>query len=316
MQARTETADQRIEYAGLDHRGSQVDRSARLRIAFREIEFGDAIPDVDRDGELHRLVDGDAVIVEKALGRGRRLRQFRDGAAQLFRRAAQDGREGARHGFGAEARAKLADARRAHFRDRDLRRHVAAHQRRLARIGQNETLDVGQLAPGVPDLEGRHEHALVKHFRRVGGCRSRHGAADVGLVRDGAREGDDFAIGENRRDKGHVGNVRQAALVGVVADVDVAIPDLAAGAVKFEHAADEMAIHGRVEEHGRRDDEPALAVENDAGKVAGLADDRRIAGAIEMIVHFIDKAGDLVAQDLDGDRVHDQAAPFSSRRLR
>ncbi len=69
VQVRAEAADQRIEHAGLDHRGPQVDRPLGLRIAVGEIEMREAVLDRDRDGELDRLVDHDAVAVEEAFGR-------------------------------------------------------------------------------------------------------------------------------------------------------------------------------------------------------------------------------------------------------
>jgi hypothetical protein len=60
-----------------------------------------------------------------------------------------------------------------------------------------------------------------------------------------------------------------------------------------------MAVDRRVEEHRRRHDQPAVAVEDHAAEVARLADDGGIARAIEMVVHLLDQARDLVAQDLD-----------------
>ena len=44
-------------------------------------------------------------------------------------------------------------------------------------------------------------------------------------------------------------------------------------------------------------------VEDHAREIARLSDDGGIAGAIEVIVHLIDQARDLVAQDLSGDGV-------------
>src|SRR6516164_4654691 len=131
--------------------------------------------------------------------------------------------------------------------------------------------------------------------------------ADVRLVRDRTRKRDDPAIREDRRDEGHVGDVGQAALVGMIGDEDVAVLDRPIAAIELEDAADEMAIDRRVEEHRRRHDQASLAVEDHTAEVARLADDGRVAGAVEMVVHFIDQARDLVAQDLDGDGVHAQA---------
>src|SRR5262249_6155911 len=96
----------------------------------------------------------------------------------------------------------------------------------------------------------------------------------------------------------------QTAFIRVVRDEYVAFGDGVRLAVDVEDAADEMAIDRRVEEHRWRHDQAAVAVQDHAGEVARLANDGRIARAIEMIMHLIDQACDLVAQDLDGDGVH------------
>jgi uncharacterized protein YfdQ (DUF2303 family) len=84
---------------------------------------------------------------------------------------------------------------------------------------------------------------------------------------------------------------------------------------KFQNATDEITIDGRMEEHGWRDNEATGAIKDHAREVSRLADDGGIARAIEMIMHLIDEARDLVAQNLNGDRIH-QTAPFSKMRLR
>ena len=75
-------------------------------------------------------------------------------------------------------------------------------------------------------------------------------------------------------------------------------------AVQLENLCHQMPIDRRMKEHRRRDDQAAGAVEDHTAEVARLANDGRIARAIEMIMHLIDQARDLVAQDLDGDGVH------------
>ena len=72
VQPGPEAADQRIEDAGLDHGGPQVQWPARLRIGVGEVEGREAILDGDGDGELDRLVDVDAIVVDQP---------FRTGAA-------------------------------------------------------------------------------------------------------------------------------------------------------------------------------------------------------------------------------------------
>src|SRR6516225_8613694 len=76
------------------------------------------------------------------------------------------------------------DSRRAHLRDTDLRRHVAAHQRGLAAVRKNDALDIALRHARCDDLDRRHQQALLEYLGGV--CRRRAGnrAADVGLVRD------------------------------------------------------------------------------------------------------------------------------------
>ena len=276
------------------------------RIGGGEIERDDAVAHRDRHRELDRPVDRDAVAVEQALRRCRRIRrQPGDRGAQSVGGSLQDGGEARAQCLGAEPCAQLTDPGGAHLRDGDLRMHVAAHQRRLAAVAEDEALDVRQRPARIPDLDRRDQQPFVIHLGGVGGRRSRDGAAEIGLVGDRARKGDDPAAGEHRRDERHVGDVGQAAFIGVIGDEHVAVADavVRVRAVKRKDAPDQMAIDRGMEKHRRRDDQPAVAVEDHAGKIPQFADDGGIAGAVEMVMHFFHQARDLVAQDLDGDGV-------------
>src|SRR5260370_41676115 len=90
----------------------------------------------------------------------------------------------------------------------------------------------------------------------------------------------------------------------MIGDEHVTLADAAILAVELEDAADEMTIDRRMKEHRRCDDQTSRPIENDAAEVTRLADDGGGAGTIEMIMHLLDQARDLVANDLDGDRVH------------
>ena len=96
MQVRAEAADQGIEHAGLDHRGPQVHRAFRLRIAVGEIEARCAVLDRDPHRELDGLVHDDAIAVEETFGRCFPGGQPRDRGAQLVGGALENGRENAR----------------------------------------------------------------------------------------------------------------------------------------------------------------------------------------------------------------------------
>ena len=90
------------------------------------------------------------------------------------------------HGRGAEALAQLLDPPRAHLGRRDLRVDVAAHQRGLPAVGENDALDIGLRAPGGHDLDRRQQQALLEHLGRVRRGRAGDRTADVSLVRDRA----------------------------------------------------------------------------------------------------------------------------------
>src|SRR4029077_5445621 len=98
-------------------------------------------------------------------------------------------------------------------------------------------------------------------------------------------------------------NVRESAGIGMIGNEHVAVLDpgiFLPAAIEIENAADEMPVDWGVEEHGGRDDQPPAPIEDHAAEIARLANDGRVAGTIEMVVHFIDQACNLVAQDLDG----------------
>src|SRR3954464_2905758 len=105
----------------------------------------------------------------------------------------------------------------------------------------------------------------------------------------------------------------QSAFIRVVGDEDIALPDRIVPAVHFEDATYQVTIDRCVEEHRRCNDQPPIAVKDHATEVARLADDGRIARAVEMIMHLIDQAGDLVAQSLGGDGVHVTPSAGSDR---
>ena len=183
----------------------------------------------------------------------------------------EDGSEGIGDRARAEARAQLLDPRRAHLRHRDLCVDIAGDQRRLPAVGQDDAFDIGLRDAAVHDLDRRQQQALLEYLGGVGGGRAGDGAPDVRLVRNRARECDEFAGGKNRRDERHIGDVRQSAGIGMIGDEHVALLDPVAfvvAAMEFENAADEMAVDRGVEEHGRRHDQPPGTIEDHAAEVA------------------------------------------------
>src|SRR5580704_16028067 len=132
-------------------------------------------------------------------------------------------------------------------------------------------------------------------------------------MRNRSGKADQRGAGNDRRNESHVGHMRQAAVIGMIADEHVAVADIAA--VQLENLCHQMPIHRRMKEHRWRHEQAAVAVEDDAGKVARLADDGRIAGAVEMVVHFLHQAADAIAHDLGGDGVDHVQSTRSKMRL-
>ena len=83
--------------------------------------------------------------------------------------------------------------------------------------------------PCAHDAHRRNAHAFLVDRLAHRGFRSRHHAADVGVVRDVRDVGDDALADEHRRDHVDVGQMRAAAVVRIVGDEHVAGPDLGSG---------------------------------------------------------------------------------------
>src|SRR3954447_16621316 len=181
---------------------------------------------------------------------------------------------------------------------------IAAHQRGLAAIGENNALDIGLSHIAVDDLDRRYQQAFLKNLGGICGSGAGNSPADVRLVGDRAGKCHDVTVGKDGRRESHIGYMRQAAFIGMIRNEHVALPDPAVGAIEIENAADEMPIDRRMKEHGRWNDQAAGAVENNAAEIARLADDCGVAGAIEMIMHLLDEARYLVADDANADGVH------------
>ena len=119
------------------------------------------------------------------------------------------------------ARAQLCHARRPDRVGRELGIEIADGLRRHAHIRGDEPLERAS-APiaRVGVARGRNDDAFGMHVDRV----RRHAgiaAAEIEMVCHGAGEGDDAAVGEDRREDEDVLQVL-AATVGIVVDVEIA----------------------------------------------------------------------------------------------
>ena len=144
--------------------------------------------------------------------------------------------------------------------------------------------------------------AFVEDFARLAGAASRHRAADVALVRDGAAEAEQRAVDEDRRDHRDVGRMRAAALIGVIDQEGVAFGD---GVAEFrEHrgaAGRKRADMQR--QHDMLGDDLAVRVHQRAGGILGFAHDGGEAGAEQRVLHLLHDAGEARLDDFEVDRV-------------
>jgi hypothetical protein len=190
----------------------------------------------------------------------------------------------------------LADLRRLR-----LRVDVADDGDRVAGVGGDQVGDVLAEAPLVEQTDRRDAQALAEHVAGGDVERARHAAADVRPVAVRLAEGDDLAVGEDRPDEPHVGEVG-AAGIGVVDGVDVAGMHVAlegahhvlAGEVQGADVDGDVlvALRGGV----------ALGVVQRAREVA-VVDDEGIAGPQDLLAHLVDAGDEGVLQDLEGHRI-------------
>ena len=143
-------------------------------------------------------------------------------------------------------------------------------------------------APLVEQAYRRDAQPLAEHLARGDVERSRHAAADIRPMAVRLAEGDDLAVGKDRPDQAHIGEVR-AAGIGIVDGEDVALMHVA-----VEEAHDVLA--GEVQRADMDGDVLialrgafALGVMQGAGEIA-VVDDEGIAGPKDLLAHLVDAA--------------------------
>ena len=132
-----------------------------------------------------------------------------------------------------------------------------------------------QYSPPSHEPQRREDRALAEDLGGADDEAARHRTADVGVVHDDRRPGDDLAVVVDRRDHDDVGRVDRAD-PRVVGHEDVALVDVAAAAERLHHAFDRQVQARRVV----RDVDPgehavALRVEDAGVEVERLVDQRR-----------------------------------------
>ena len=178
-----------------------------------------------------------------------------------------------------------ADARGTHHRP-----EVAVEQMGSAGVEHEETPQTVVDLPAARKLHHRQADALVEDLGGgwiVGACRS---AADVGLMRAVAGEGDERAIDDHRPGDDPIGQMVAAGNVRIAQDEDVSFGDVAAE--HFQQRSDRKASSARVDGNaiGLRY-ERAICIGDEAGEVVGLVEDRAARGAHHHPAHL---AGDMI----------------------
>jgi hypothetical protein len=150
----------------------------------------------------------------------------------------------------------------------------------------------------VEQAHRRDAEALAEHL--VGGDvkRPRYTAADVRPMPVRLAEGDDLAVGEDRPDQAHVGEVR-AARIWIVDGEDIAFmdvilevtDDVLAGEVQRADVDGDVliALRGAF----------ALCVVQRAGEVV-VVDDEGVAGPQHPLAHLVDAGDEGILQDFEG----------------
>ncbi len=257
---------------------------------------------VDRDVDAHRPLQLDAVIVDKPLGLVASVLPVRDGALHpRLRRFEQP----------VVAGADLCRAVLRHQRDQslfaepigtELAADVAEHQFRRAAVGGDDALQIGVWNVSALVAHRRNLQAFVENLARLAGTASRHGTANVALMRDAAAEAEQAAVDEDRRDHGDVGRMGAAALVGMIDQKGVAL----------RNGVAERAEHGGAAGRERPDmerqhhvlgDHLAPRVHQCTGCILGLAHDGGETGAKQRVLHFLDDSAEARLDDFEVDRV-------------
>ena len=187
--------------------------------------------------------------------------------------------------------------------DAGLGGEVADHHLRHAAVGPHERRGVLHEFV-VAHVAHRHDlQALAEDVAGGGVAAARRHPADVGRVPHAGGEPDDLVLVEDGGHDDHVVGVGASAVVGVVREEGVALGHVVE-AVELQQPFDRLRVGGHVSRVERLTDEPPLPVEHAAAEVVRLADDGRVAGAEDRLLHLADDAVQPCPQDFVGDGVY------------
>ncbi len=279
----------RGEERGVDHvqPGAQLRRTVEMEPHLLASHF-------DLDRELDLAVD---LHIVEAVGESiDAVGNVRDAGAHPSLRIVLQRLAGSEHRRNPVFRAQLLHAPDTQAIGGHLRSQIGKPLTRNLAIEQDQLLHLGlQLATAV-QANRRDAEPLLVDMRMAA-------VGEVRMVRGVDRPGDDVPGDEDRLGQHDVGQMRGAALIGIVADEDVA------GA----YAADGMSLHYVRQEFEEttevhRDvlglaERLAMHVEERRRAIATFLDVGRIAGAHQCFAHLLGDRGESAADDFDGDRI-------------
>ena len=207
------------------------------------------------------------------------------------------------HVGGAVAREELGDARVGEAARRHHRARVALHHVGHARVPEEDPVGLLVEAALAHDADGRHEDALVVDLRRVRRDAARPRPADVLVVAEGHREGDDGPVVEDGRAEDHV----LVVLDGAVGQIRIVEPVRVAGAHGLDRILPEDGRDHARSARGdvRRHHAARLVVEADE-VVLLLLDEGRHRAPLHQELHLEDGRVQRAADDLERDGVDGQ----------
>ena len=288
---------------GEQRRVGHVDAGAHL---FRRVEGKRQGIALDRDLDGERQQPRHLLVVEHVLEAPGAVGHGGDGCAHLALGVVHQRLARLQHRLGAVLRRQRLETFYADAVGRHLGAQVGQPLARHLAVQQDQVLHVALQLAGAIEPHRRDAQALLVDV----------GVAaidEVGMVRQVDRPGDQAAVDEDRLGQHDVGQMRAAALVGVVADEGVARPDVL-GRVAPHDVLDE------VEEAAEMDRDVLGLAERLAGgveqrrrAVAPLLDVGRMRGADQRLAGLLDDRGHGGADHFDGDGVETIGTRFHGR---
>ena len=195
----------------------------------------------------------------------------------------------------AEARAHFLHSARGNATGSDERVQIGGAPIGLAGLVHDQLDQVFVIDAALVDLDRRNAHALFENRAGVDWHRAGDLAADIGLMTEHSRPGDEAAIAVHRQQHQPVVGVADRAFAAVRVGEQDHVPLLDSTVEVADEAIDEAAKLA--------DDHLAIGVGDQRKGITLLADARRHGGAHQRCVHFDTGVTQRVLDDIEGDRI-------------